>query len=296
MFHICWTMDCESCHPGVNDPDLGRRAVRGFTDVLNQFNWKASLFSIPEEVAPLEREFKVALEHGHEIGLHTHPLASGEPVDFLGAFSFDAQVKILRKGLEKIKILLGKEPVSFRPGYASANDSTFPALAECGIRQCSASMPGRMMSNLASNWAGAPLFVHYAHSSNRFLTGSMDLVELPISVDWESLIWGGRHPQDLRIEFTDAKNHSFLIRKIMRRQIEEKLPFCALVILTHNLFHYDDPANFRRETMLGMIESIRMYADEFGVETAGITIGEAARAFRETVPIAPEIAPDRSAY
>ena len=98
------------------------------------------------------------------------------------------------------------------------------------------------------------------------------------------MIWGGVHPQDLRVEFTDAKNHSFAVRKIMRRQVEEDLPLKALVVLTHNLFRFDEPHNFRRETIMGMMESMRQCAKELGVELVGCTIGQAADAYRQAVP------------
>ena len=140
------------------------------------------------------------------------------------------------------------------------------------------------MTSLAANWAGAPLFTHYANPYNRFLTGGLDLVEVPISVDWETMIWGGVHPQDLRVEYTDAKNHSFVIEKLMRRQMAEDLPLKALVVLTHDVFRYGDAANFRRETMLGMIESMRQCAEALGAELVGATIQEAAAAYRAAVP------------
>jgi hypothetical protein len=145
-------------------------------------------------------------------------------------------------------------------------------------------MPGRRMTSLASNWAGAPLFTHYANAHNRFLSGGLDFIEIPVSVDWESIVWGGLHPQDLRVEFTDAKNHRFLIEKVMRRQVEEDLPLKALVILTHDIFPYDDPSNFRRETMLGMIEAVCVCGESLGVEVKGTTIRDAAEAYRVAVP------------
>lgn len=284
-FHVCWTMDCESSRPEINNPDLGRNAVRGFVNILNELRWKATLFAIPEEATPLGKTLEDAAAHGHELGLHLHPQAGGESCDYLGAFSFDKQAQIMRQGLARFRTQLGVEPVSCRPGYCSANDATFHVMAQCGIRQASASIPGRVMTGLVSNWAGAPLFAHYTHPHNRLLIGSMDFVEIPISVDWESMIWGGRHPQDLRIEYTDAKNHSYLIQKIMQRQVLENLPFLALVVLTHNLFRYEDRANFRRETMLGMTETIRKCGEQLNVEIIGSTIAEAARAFRASVPL-----------
>jgi peptidoglycan/xylan/chitin deacetylase (PgdA/CDA1 family) len=286
VMHICWTMDCESSRPNVNNPELGENAMRGFTLMLRDAGWRATLFAIPGDVRILTGVLRDAASEGHEIALHVHPQAEGMASDYLGAFSLNEQIEILSAGLDEFEARLGIKPVSCRPGYCSANDATFPAMARCGIRQASASIPGRRMSELASNWAGAPLFAHYASAHNRFLPGTMDLVEIPISVDWESMIWGGMHPQDLRIEYTDAKNHSFLIDKIMRRQVEEGLPFAAVVILTHNLFRYADLANFRRETMLGMIDAFHRSAARLGVELVGSTISEAADKFRKSMPLA----------
>ena len=143
------------------------------------------------------------------------------------------------------------------------------------------------MTKLASLWAGAPLFAHYVHPHNRCLEGSLDLVEIPISVDWESMIWGGAHPLDLRVEFTDAKNHAFLIEKIIRRQIDENLAFKALVILTHNIFRFDAPGDFRRETVQQMAAGIRSIVGRFGLQTWGSSIAEAAAAYRTAVVAQP---------
>ena len=239
---------------------------------------------VPEEVAAFPDLLGSLAVRGHEVGMHSHPKGAGLASDYLGMYAPDEQKDILAGGLAEFEKHLGLRPVSFRPGYASANDSTFPVVASCGFRQTSASMPGRRMTTLASNWTGAPLFTHYANHYNRFLSGGLDLVEIPISVDWETMIWGGLHPQDLRIEYTDAKNHSFVIEKLMRRQMMEDLPLKALVILTHDIFRYGDASNFRRETMLGMIESTRKCADALGVELAGTTIKEAATAYRVAVP------------
>src|SRR5438477_10398142 len=86
-FHVCWTMDCESCHPNVNDPELGSNAVRGYIQILNELNWKATLFAISEEVHSLHELFREASGHGHELAIHLHPQAGGEPSDYLGTYS-----------------------------------------------------------------------------------------------------------------------------------------------------------------------------------------------------------------
>ena len=287
-FYICWTMDCESTQPGIENVGLGRNAMNGFTELLEEEGWRGTFFLIRSELEPLRDTIGRISENGHELAVHTHPNACGYKSPFLGVYDPETQHDIIQGSLEACKRLLDVQPTSFRPGYASCNDFTFRVLSDCGIRTTSASMPGRKMTVLASNWAGAPLFVHYMNPWNRFLTGGMDLVEIPITVDWETMIWGGQHPQDLRVEYTDAKNHAFSIQKVMKRQIEENLPVKVLVILTHNLFRYQDRQNFRRETMLGMIQTIREYSKALGVNPVGIPIGEVGEIYRRLVPLSAE--------
>jgi len=284
-FEVCWTIDCESSRPEIGDLELGRNAILGFANLLEEQGWRGTFFLIPEEVGPMSDILPGLAAKGHEIALHVHPQTSGYPVDYMGSYSGDTQREIILNGLAEFERHLGFRPSSFRPGYCSANDELFPTLVDCSIRQCSVSLPGRRMTALASNWAGAPLFAHYAHPFNRYLTGGLDLVEIPISVDWESQIWNGLHPQDLRVEFTDEKNHGYLIEKIMRRQVEEKLPLKALVILTHNLFRYSDETDFRRQTMLGMISAIRRCAMDLGLDLIGSTLQDAAASYRRAVPV-----------
>lgn len=283
-FHLCWTIDCESTRKEIGDVNLGENAIYGFAELLEQRNWRGTFFLVPGEVEPFADLLKALSEKGHEIALHLHPDELSSEGPYLGSYSGAAQEAMIRQAQDHFEKHLGTRPVSFRPGFCSANDATFVAMNRCGVRQASASMPGRRMTTAASHWAGAPLFSHYANPHNRFLSGGLDLVEIPISVDWESMIWGGIHPQDLRVEFTDSKNHGFLIEKIMKRQVHEGLPFKALVVLTHNLFRFADTGDFRRTTMLGMMDSMERVARALKVDTAGTTLAAAAAAFRSAVP------------
>jgi peptidoglycan/xylan/chitin deacetylase (PgdA/CDA1 family) len=283
-FHICWSMDCESCRAEVRDPALGRRAIAGFCEILEAAGWRGTLFLMPEEIEHMPELLHRAAQAGHEIALHLHPDASGYPSGHLGRYSYDQQAEILGTALAAFERVLGLRPRSVRPGFGSANDATFRAFADAGLRQCSASFPGRRMSNLAANWAGAPLFAHYANPHNRFLEDGLDLVELPISVDWETMIWGGVHPQDLRVEYTDARNHAFVIRKIMQRQVSDVLPLKALLPFTHNLFDYSSPLDFRRQTLEAMIADIRHCGSELGADLAGSTLAGAADDYRRARP------------
>jgi peptidoglycan/xylan/chitin deacetylase (PgdA/CDA1 family) len=283
-FHFCWSIDCESTRREIGDPHLGRDAIQGFASLLDGEGWTGTFFLTPEEIRAMPDTVRALSRSGHEIGLHPHPDEGGWRSPYLGTYSEDDQSRIIQQALTAFVEVTGKKPVTCRPGYASANDGTFGVLASNGFLQTSASMPGRCMSSLASNWAGAPLFAHYTHPYNRLLAGSLNLVEFPISVDWETMIWGGRHPQDLRVEFTDAKNHSFVIEKVMRRQVSENVPVKALLPFTHNIFRYGDANDFRRETMLGMIDTMKRCAGQLGFSYRGTTIADAAGEFRSSVP------------
>ena len=285
-FYICWSIDCESCRKEVDDIQLGKKAIEGFCEILENIGWIGTLFLMPEEIAPISDLLMKKAERGHELALHLHPDESGYRSGCLGTYSAREQDEIIQKAVYVFKKTLGLSPVSVRTGFGSANDATFKAFATQGFKQTSMSFPGRSLSHLASNWAGAPLFAHYANPVNRFLQNGLDLIEFPISVDWESMIWGGKHPQDLRVEFTDAKNHGFTIRKVMQRQIDENLPVKVLLPFTHNIYDYSDPCNFKRQTMEGMIEEIKRYGEvKSDLNLKGITLAEAGGIYRKTIPI-----------
>lgn len=100
---------------------------------------------------------------------------------------------------------MGYRPKHFTPGYASANDYTFPALEALGFTHGLVSMPTRNLPQCACVWGNSPMDAHYPHRYNRCLVGDVNFVDIPHTIDWESRMWGGAHPQDLRIELVDAK-------------------------------------------------------------------------------------------
>lgn len=285
-YFVCWTIDCESCRKEINDTILGRRAINGYCDILEEAGWRGTLFLTPEEIGYMPELLMEKFEKGHEIGLHLHPDEGGYPNGYMGTYSMELQIEIMEKALGTFEKVLGIRPLSIRTGFGSANDSTFPAMKKVGLKYSSTSFPGRKLTSVASNWAGASLFPHYANPYNRMLEGGLDIVELPISVDWETMVWSGLHPQDLRVEFTDVKNHSYLIRKIMKRQMDENLPIKTLIPFTHNIFDYSDPLNFRRETMIGMIREIKEFGGILGLKLLGTTIKEAAAAYSSSFLLA----------
>jgi len=279
-------MDCESTQRSIADPDLGARAIRGLGEILATVGMRATYVVIPGDMAvhaPMYRELEA---QGHEIGLHLHPGEQGHG-EFLGTCGFDEQVEILREGMDVFAQGMGRNPECFTPGYFSANDHTFPALESVGLRHGLVSCPTRNLPRCACVWGDSPLDVHYPHRHNRALRGDVDFVDVPVTIDPQSRMWGGAHPQDLRVELVDAKNHFYTIEKAGERQLDagDAVPVKYLKALTHNVFDYASDSDFRRQTLLGMVEAVRAICERCEVEVVPATTAQIAAEYRRQVPL-----------
>jgi hypothetical protein len=279
-------VDCESTDPGFNNPALGERALRGLGEVFSKQDLKATFVVVPSDMKIHAHIYHELEAHGHEIGLHTHPAAQGYS-NFLGIYGFEDQLKIIGEGAVIFAEEMGHLPRAFTPGYCSANDLTFPVLEKLGFTHGTVSMPTRNLPQCASVWGNSPLDAHYPHRYNRCLTGDVNFVDVPLSLDPDSRMWGGAHPQDLRIELVDAKNHWYTIHKNVRRQVAagDSIPVKHIKAATHNTFDYSDPHNFRLETLLGVIAAVRQVCEQEGVTLVPATTGEIAGKYRAQVPL-----------
>ncbi len=285
---ICWTLDCEATQHSIADVELGRRSVRGFVDMVLEANMKATLFVLPSDARAYPQLLRPLIEEGVEIGLHFHPEEEGYS-DHCGAHSAENQRLMYRDAIRQFADALGFEPTTFRTGSCSANDATFSVTAELGFTSCSHSMPGRNMPALRSNWVGAPAHVHFAHPANRLLEGGLDLVEVPVTTDPDSMLWSGGHPQDLRVELFDAKNQRYLIDKVITREKKRPQLVKAIVALSHNIFEYSNPNDFRRQTLQQMLADCWALADKHEVVLRPATIGEIAMNYRSESRLASAI-------
>ena len=282
-------VDCESTQQSIDDPSLGERAIRGLAEVLAATGMKATFVVIPGDVqahAPVYRELET---EGHEVGLHLHPAEQGRE-EFLGVYGFEDQVDILREAMDVFEARMGRRPECFTPGYFSANDHTFPALEAVGLRHGLVSCPTRNLPSCACVWGGSPLDAHYPHRHNRCLSGEVDFVDVPVTIDPESRLWGGAHPQDLRVELMDAKNHFYTIEKAVKRQLAAgaSVPVKYIKALTHNIFDYGDARDFRRETLVGIVEAAREICERHGAELEPATTADIAAVYRSRVPRPPD--------
>jgi len=201
--------------------------------------------------------------------------------------SFEEQVAILEAGVQALAQHLGHAPAGFTPGYFSANDHTYPAVEAAGLRHGSISLPTRDLPQCACVWGHSPMGAHYGHRYSRCLAGDVDVVDVPVTIDPASRMWGGAHPQDLRVELVDAKNHFYTMEKAVQRQLAEgeATPVKYLKMLTHNIFDYADQANFRRETLLGMVAAARRICASCEAQLVPATTAEIAAAYRQCVPL-----------
>ncbi len=283
-FNLLIGCDCEATQHAVRNPGLGERAVRGLMDVTEKEGLKLTLFVIPTDLEASPALYRQAVEAGHEVGLHLHPADLGYE-EFLGVYGPDDQRKILSQAADRFSQVMGYRPKGVCIGYASANDYTYPVLTELGFRHGMLSIPTRILPECASVWAGASLNVHYTNPYNRVLPGWLDLVDIPCTLDPDSRMWGGKHPQDLRVELVDAKNHWYTINKAVERQIREQTVMPCISIFTHNIFEYSTPGDFRRQTLEQMIRSAKEIVTRKGGHIIGVTQEQLAEEFRKQNPL-----------
>jgi hypothetical protein len=279
-------IDCESTQRSINDPELGERAIRGLGEILRETGLKGTFVVVPLDLqvhAPIYRELEA---QGHEVGLHVHPAEQGY-AEFLGVYGFDEQMRIVQEGVDVFAQSMSRKPKAFTPGYFSANDHTYPVLEALGFTHGTVSMPTRNLPQCACVWGDSPLGLHYPHRYNRCLTGDVDFVDVPPTVDVESRMWGGAHPQDLRIELVDAKNHWYTIHKSVKRQLQagDRISVKYLKAITHNIFDYSDPRDFRRETLFGVISAARRICEEQECELVPATTADLAAEYRRKIPL-----------
>lgn len=274
--YACFTMDCEQINElahqgGPTTWELGERAMRGYCETLLRHGLGATLFVVPQAAERYRTTLLELAEASIELGLHYHPQDHGYP-DFLGAFTAEGQERILGEGMDQWSQTLGLAPHIFRPGNFSANDATFPTLVQLGFLAGSVSLPLRNFIEARANWAGAPFDPHFAHRANRLLPGDLPFLEVPVTVDWESVMWSGRTPLELRIEMVDARSHSYTIRKAVKRQLDAGQRSPLLVACTHNIFDYGDPAEFRRQVLDGIVAEMRHAAELHGLTLRPTTL------------------------
>ena len=191
QFYVNWQIDSEATQHAIQDPELGKRADTALFEILEEHNLKGNFMVIPGDAAVnagLYREFHT---FGHEIGLQIHPGDEGF-FEFTGVMGPDEQRSMMAHCKKKWADALGFEPKALNIGYCSTNDFTFGIAEEFGFSHGILTFPERTVTEIACTFPGAPRDVHYANRYNRMLPGDMDFVNIPLTIDPDSRMWGGR--------------------------------------------------------------------------------------------------------
>ena len=283
-FCFAFKIDCEATQPAIQDSGLGERGARGFCEVLDGEGLKGTFYCIPSELKTQASMYRELEARGHEIGLHIHPADQGYQ-EFLGIYGPEMQEQIVSEAADVFAQEMGRPPVAFCSGYGSGNDHTYPVLEKLGFRHGAVGIPTRVLPECCSVWAGMPLGCYYPHRYFRTMPGDVDFVQVSTTNDPDSRMWGGKHPQDLRVELVDAKNHWYTIHKSVQRQLTEAPAVAYVLGGTHNIFEYSDSSDFRRETLEKMIAHAKKILDDAELEWQPATVGDIARQYREACPL-----------
>ncbi len=282
-FILSCKVDCEATQPAIRDAALGDRASRGLADVLEKAGLRGTFLCIPSELSGQAALYRELEQRGHEIGLHLHPADQGYE-EFLGIYDPEMQEKIIREAMNIFEQAMGRPPEGFCSGYGSGNDHTYPVLEKIGLRHGAVGIPTRVLPECCSVWAGMPLGAYYPHRYFRTLPGDVDFVQVSGTLDPDSRMWGGKHPQDLRVELVDAKNHWYTIHKDVQRQLRDRPSVCYIQIGTHNIFEYTDPRDFRRQTLEKMIGHAKRILEDAGAVWRAGTWADIATLYRQRNP------------
>lgn len=288
--YVVFTMDCERIRAfsppgGPEDWNISERAISGFAETLVENSLIGTFFIVPETA---ERHAKLFLEleqRGFELGMHYHTQSflDGRYQRYLGECSYEEQYEQLKAAKGYWEKALERDVETFRPGNCSASDDTFQVLEELGFRQGSTYIPDRNMPKYAAVWVGAYPYPHHTHSSNRLIPGNMEYFEVPMTADPAGRrTWKGKDTFQIRIEQVvkevTPQDHLDLIDRIIRDQIEKKVPIKVVVPITHNCFEYSDRDNPIQQQLLRIARYLWEAAKHFGLRLVPATIKQVHQA------------------
>ncbi len=270
--YVVVSMDCErvteeSLIAGTASWDMGRRAVLGLAEMLESEGLQGTFLPTPDTAAKQASLFGEVDRHGFEVGLqfHCRSFADLRYTQVLGHYDGDRQREILTEARDAWEQALGRPMVTYRSGFLSASDATFPILADMGVKQTSCSKAGRCRPDIGACWLGAPSYAHRASAANRLESGNLDLVEVPVS-SHPAERFSMLHQFDPRDPRPDSNFARGAYPEIVDAALHEMAlidpPVATFVILTHNTLDYGSTDEPRRAHMLNMLRHLKAKQDE----------------------------------
>ncbi|MBI3920124.1 MAG: polysaccharide deacetylase family protein [Armatimonadetes bacterium] len=278
MIHTAFTMDCEqlnenSSDGGPRDWALSERSIVGFADRLQERGFLATYFIVPQAAQQHAALFLELQSAGCELGLHLHTLDQGR-CEHLGGMGPGEQQRSLKEASDRWSNALGQSPRAFRAGNFSANDHTFPILADLGFTHASNSVPKRRYLSRRAMWDGSPPYPYWTHPGNRLLEGDLSLLNVPVAChpskwrDPEQTV-----PYELRIEGWESHQHREMIVGSLEWQSAEQARIVACVPFTHNTHDYADPNAEITKRLEGVMDLIEAQVERSGRQLVKTTLG-----------------------
>lgn len=255
--HVLFTIDCEpagrNSQFGPADWDVSVRNLDAFLTGVLDMGYLPTVFASPEAVDAHAVLFEELPASGAEVGLLLSPgsLRDARHRGYVGSLRAEHQAEVLRHAVGRFADAAGRRPVSARTTNFSASDETFSVLATAGFRQASVSSPGRVVPKHHARWEGAVTGPHRAHATDRLATGTLPILEIPVTTD-PAQRRDGIAPE-LRLESgTVAEWQAPLARARLERQFADRERWPTLVFVTTSRQPFHDRTNRVRQTLEAM--------------------------------------------
>jgi hypothetical protein len=291
---VCFTMDVERIEKysptgGAPNLEFSRKSMDSFCNALLKSGFHATFFIVPDAACDQKEFLREIAREGHELGMHFHDQSwknhwkKPDSYDYLGGYIANIQRVKLLEAKKQWEDALGFSAKCIRPGNFSANDNTFLLLSKTGFTHGSISQPGRNFNNYKANWEGACRNVHRAHKAFRLIEGDLDFIEVPATTGStinDKVGWGGFG--DIRLEGTDIKTITAVIKNDIERQLNEGVKYKHLCFFTHNFANYwnDSSVSGSLRKMIDQLTTmLPEIAVEYGLNLKGATIGKVRETF-----------------
>lgn len=292
---VLLTMDCEpttaTSHRAATGPadwQMGERAVRGYAKIAAEYNLPVTYFVHPEAAVAQAKLFCELESNGACLGLHMHPWKYSlwrhqgrKYMAHMGGMSLEDQQELLTESSALWAEAIGHEPVYFRPGTFSANDSLFRVLASLGFRGGSCTAPGRLIPEMQAIWSGGQADPHRANRNFRQAIGDLEFANVPLSADFSQLLSGpaGRNMYaDFRPDVDWPGQYGVSYRTIATnivRQVCDRDPATpVLCTITHNHYAYCNASDPVYRRLRVMLDELMSACAEAGLQTEGATLHE----------------------
>jgi len=253
--------------------DLGIGLIMG---ELDRYGFAATMYLDPFGSLHFGREpFREVCqeirERGHDLQVHAHPIQREAswitkgvkpPPDKMNEYDREGQAAVLREALDLFADAgVPREALgSFRAGHFAANENTWRAMADVGLKVSSNFNPSYVTKGVCKiDWTGA--------AGGLFDTGH-GVWELPIS-NFLQATGGQRHVQITAVSLAEIVDYLEQARSM-------RMPEVTIVTHSFEYFHIDDEAeghgrantvNVRR--LRGLAKFLDRHRDRFEVDTTG---------------------------